>query len=125
LCQLDHIDSREQLIVKFIFKTPILLSALLICFGLHSEALADIKVAKYAPCEKIYFAMAKRIKKLQETHYAFATTGGRSMNASGTSCGYSDGFDTVGQRRSSALAQCRIYSKKFGYPGECKVIESK
>lgn len=101
------------------------MTILLLCFAFQADAVASIKVAKYSPCEKIYFDMAKRIAKIGATHYAVATTGGRSLKASSTGCGFDNGFDTAGYMRSSALKQCNISKKRFGYPGKCKVIESK
>jgi hypothetical protein len=101
------------------------MTILLLCFSFQTDASASIKVAKYSPCEKIYLDMTKRMAKIRATHYAVATTGGRSLKASNTACGFDNGFDTAGRMRSSAINQCSLSKKKFGYPGECKVIESK
>lgn len=107
------------------FNSLVVGAVLLIIAAASPNAYADIKVAKYSPCEKSYFSMAKTIRKLSETHYAVATTGGRSLKAGGTSCGFSDGFDSAGFHKSAALKECSKSKKKFGDPGECRIIESK
>jgi hypothetical protein len=102
------------------------------CFGLvvslgtmPTAGNAEIKVQKYAPCEKLYFKMARYIKKVGATHYAVATTGGRSLKASNTGCGFDSGFDSKSYMQSSALRQCNLAKKRGGYPGKCRVIESR
>jgi hypothetical protein len=93
-----------------------------LCVG---PVVAGPKVQKYSPCEKFYNSMVRRVTKIGATHYAVATTGGRGLNASGTGCGFDNGFDTKSAMQRSALQQCNIAKKRGGYPGKCKIIESK
>jgi hypothetical protein len=88
-------------------------------------AVAAPKVAKFSPCEKLYNQLSRRVEKRGETHYAVATTGGRGLRASNTGCGFDDGFNTKAIMMKSALQQCGIAKKRWGYPGPCKVIEAK
>lgn len=97
----------------------------LLVIAMPGQANAEIKVPKYSPCEKLCFAVAKHIKRVGATHHAVATTGGRSLRASNTGCGFDSSFDSKAYMQSSAIRQCNIAKKRAGYPGKCRIIESR
>jgi hypothetical protein len=56
---------------------------------------------------------------------AFATTGGRSAYAPGTSCGYSFGYASKKDAIDRALVECRRMDRKFKDKGKCIIIKTK
>ena len=86
-----------------------------------SLVLAAEAAAKLQPCQNGYKVYI--LKK--PLHKAVATTGGRSLAAPSTACGFSYGYGTKRLAVSAALRQCKMVQRKNKARGTCQIIESK
>jgi hypothetical protein len=81
-----------------------------------------------ADAKKVVFACAVDYKKKftnGRIHKAMATTGGRSITAYNTACGWAEGYSSKAQAVRDALRQCERSNKMHKLKTKCRVIAAK
>ena len=77
------------------------------------------------PCEKAFQKYYKNYLKPASTHYAVATTGGRSLASTSTACAISSGQVSKRASMKEAIKTCKLEQRSTGYFGACTVIKSR
>jgi len=103
----------------------LILGVLMTCLGNFAEEATAAKARNPTPCLTVYKQVLRKMRKTGAPHYAVATTGGRSLTSPNTGCGFYSGTSSESFQRKGALGQCNDAKRKWGYPGKCKLIESK
>ena len=91
---------------------------------MFSVTLAPIALAQ-TPCEKAFQKYYKKYLKPISTHYAVATTGGRSLASPSTACAISSGQVSKNASMKEAIKTCKLEKRSTGYLGACTVIKSR
>jgi hypothetical protein len=90
-----------------------------------SASIAVITSSEAAAKRMSYKLLYKLYVANKPLHRAIATSDGRSIGATGTSCGAANTYPTKQSAANEAIRQCNVDRKHYKTRGTCKIIEAK